>query len=303
MERHDNQFHPESVDEEIDQLLQAHDQAETRAHPRAHFVHEMSDLYLEESRVLDRAWKRLAQHVQPAEQTTSIEEPILLQQYQTRKGNRRMIDQTIPGSNHHKKGNLKRLTTIGSGLVAALLIASVLIAFISYHQSQTTTHTASTTGSGTTPAASYIQSAALTTSIDASKLPTPTATSTFKPGQIFYSTTRIDASNLPTGITSTFKPGQIFYLTLNVQPTPNTSNEAVVINWYGNNKLYYSFATSPNIKPLPPKGGPNIIPTQYTWLAMEMRFDQPLTGRVELYWAKGEKKPLQLEKTLDFTIK
>jgi hypothetical protein len=289
METHDNHFHPESVDEEIDQLLQAHDRAETIAHPRAHFVHEMSDLYLEESRVLDRAWQRLSQHVQPAEQTTSIEEPIPLQQYQTRKGNRHMIDQTIAGSNHPQKRNLKRLTTIGSGLVAALLIASVLIAFITYHQSQTTqhqsqttTHTASATSSGTTPAAPYIQSAALTT--------------------------RIDASNQSTAITSTFKPGQIFYLTLNVQPTPTTSNEAVVINWYGNNKLYYSLATNPNSKAYTTLvGGLNTIPTQGTRLAMEMRFDQPLTGKVELYWrpptAKGETAPLQLEKTLNFTIK
>ena len=177
--------------------------------------------------------------------------------------------------------------------MAALLIASVLIAFITYHQSQTanttqhqnqpTTHTASA-GSGTTPqAASYIQSAALTTSID--------------------------ASIQPTAIASTFKVGQTFYLTLNVQPTPTTSNEGVVINWYGNNKLYYSLATNPNSNGATTLvGGLNTIPTQGTRLAMEMRFDQPLTGKVELYWrpptAKGAATPqLQLEKTLNFTIK
>src|SRR5260370_38823474 len=123
METHDEQFHPESVDEDIDQFLQIHGPKEIAVQGRIRLVHEMKDLYLEESQILDRAWKRLSVQVQSAEQPLSAEDPISIQRYQRKRNNHYMKDKQFPGN---KKNTFwKGLSGIGLGLVAALIIAGM----------------------------------------------------------------------------------------------------------------------------------------------------------------------------------
>ncbi len=93
METHDKQFHPESVDRDIDQFLQIDAQEEIDAQPSIRLVHEMSELYLDETQILARAWRRLSQQVQ----SSAREAPVSMQHYQTKKEKGLMENQAIPG--------------------------------------------------------------------------------------------------------------------------------------------------------------------------------------------------------------
>jgi len=158
METHDKQFHPESVDREIDQFLQIDAQEEIDAQPSIRLVHEMSELYLAESQVLDRAWRRLSRQVQ----TSAREAPVSMQPYQTKKEKSLMENQAISG--YKKNRIMKRLSGIGLGLVAALILASAVLVLNAHQQG----HTTSVTGSQTAPSAS-------------------TTTSSSTPGHVVYS--------------------------------------------------------------------------------------------------------------------
>jgi WD40-like Beta Propeller Repeat len=135
METHDKEFYPESVDADIDQFLQVNDQEEIVARPDIHLVHEVRDLYFGESQVLEHAWTRLSQQLQ----NSSREMPVSVPHYQNKKEKDLMKYQAI---SDHKKGRvMKRLSTIGLVLVAALLLASVVIALNLRQQSHTTSVT------------------------------------------------------------------------------------------------------------------------------------------------------------------
>jgi hypothetical protein len=146
METHEQGFYPESVDAAIDQLLQVNDQEESVAHPDIHLVHEMRDLYLDEAQVLERAWQRLSQQVQ----TSSREIPASLPQYQTKKEKNLMQNQAISATK--KSRAIKRLSTIGLVLVAALILASMVFVLNLRQQS----HTTSVTGNSGAPTPGHV---------------------------------------------------------------------------------------------------------------------------------------------------
>lgn len=144
MENMDKQFHPEDVDAQIDDFLQIDDQAKIADQPDIRLVQEMSDLYLEESQVLDRAWKRISERVQ----NTSSETPISIQRHQIKKGNNQLKNQAAPGQK--KNIVMKRLSAIGLGLVAAVILASVVLVLNSHQTTHTTHDTNSTTAAANT---------------------------------------------------------------------------------------------------------------------------------------------------------
>ncbi|EFH83063.1 WD40 repeat domain-containing protein [Ktedonobacter racemifer] len=147
---HDNQFHPESVDTDIDKLLQIQTQAKITEQKHVPLIRAIHEQYMDDPEVLDRAWKRVTQQIKGTEQQTVAEMPIPIQDYQIAKGNRHMQDQVISRNDDKGKTILKRLSGIGLGLVAALILASVVIVLNAYQQS----HPTSVTGSQAAPSPS-----------------------------------------------------------------------------------------------------------------------------------------------------
>lgn len=144
MDIHEKPFHPERVDADIDQFLQIHNQEEVAARPNVHLVHEMNDLYREESQVLDRAWTRLSQQIH----ISSPALPVSMQHNHIKKEKSQMENQAISGYKKHH--GMRHLTRIGLGFVAALIVASMLVVLSLYQQS----HTTSVTGNHATGATS-----------------------------------------------------------------------------------------------------------------------------------------------------
>jgi hypothetical protein len=70
-----------------------------------------------------------------------------------------------------------------------------------------------------------------------------------------------------------FTPGQTFYLTFSVQPTQGQTG-TVTAKWYTNDHFYIAKNSDP-VK---------YDPTKIDYIVMDMRIDQPASGRVELYW-------------------
>ena len=64
MKNHDHQFYPESVDTEIDKLLQLQAQAEITEQKQVPLLRAIHEQYMDDPEVLDRAWKRVTQQIQ-----------------------------------------------------------------------------------------------------------------------------------------------------------------------------------------------------------------------------------------------
>jgi hypothetical protein len=132
MDTHNRHFHPENVDADIDQFLQIRDQEEIAAQTNVRFIHEMSDIYLEESQVLDRAWQRLSEQIS----TPTNKETLSIQDYQKQKrGMSHMQDLTIPRNTSKQKTLVKRLSALTVGLVAALIVVSMILSITAYQRS------------------------------------------------------------------------------------------------------------------------------------------------------------------------
>ncbi|GLV57508.1 hypothetical protein KDH_43440 [Dictyobacter sp. S3.2.2.5] len=86
--------------------------------------------------------------------------------------------------------------------------------------------------------------------------------------------THIDKNNLPIQSQNIFQPGQTFYLTFSVQP-PKGQQGKVTAKWYTNG-IFYQPQTTPNTF--------KYDPVQVSNVQMNMRFDNRLSGYVELYW-------------------
>ncbi|BCL77841.1 hypothetical protein ccbrp13_03060 [Ktedonobacteria bacterium brp13] len=141
MDTHDRQFHPENVDADIDQFLQIHDPEEIAAQANVRFIHEMSDLYLEESQVLDRAWKRLSQQMP----TSTQQKTFSVRHYQKQRGITYMQGQLSTENTRKQRPILKRLSTVALGLVAALIVTSMIFSITAYQRSHmSSTKTAAT---------------------------------------------------------------------------------------------------------------------------------------------------------------
>lgn len=64
MKNHNHQFYPESVDTEIDKLLQLQAQDEITKQKQVPLIRAIHEQYMDDPEVLGRAWKRITQQIQ-----------------------------------------------------------------------------------------------------------------------------------------------------------------------------------------------------------------------------------------------
>ena len=85
--------------------------------------------------------------------------------------------------------------------------------------------------------------------------------------------TRLDENKQVVEKQNIFTPGQKFYLAFSVQPAQGQTG-TVIAKWYTNDH-FYTVSTPQPVK---------YDPTKTYYIVMDMRIDQPASGRVELYW-------------------
>ena len=187
-----------------------------------------------------------------------------------------MQDQVISSNGNRGRIILKRLSAIGLGLVAALLIASAILIFSYHQQSQT---------------ASQRQTQSTANQAPGTKVPGPAASEiTIKQmGTVIQQT-------IPDGKKSTFTPtenytfhaGQTISVVYAARPWQNTIGNNT-LKWYQNDALYMqqsSGTTSPSI-------GSQNNSSMYT---EGIVYNNSGSDKVEIYWGN------QLAWTIYFTV-
>jgi hypothetical protein len=295
MKDHDNQFYAESVETEIDKLLQIQAQTEITEQKQVPLIRVLHEQYMDDPEILDRAWKRITQRIKGREQQTVLDMPIPIQDYQIAKGNRHMQDHIILRNDDKGKKSWKRLSAIGSGLVAALLIASVIMIFI-YHQQSLLSHPSQT--------ASHQQQTQSTTpqmQAPGTKVPGPAASKiTIK--QMGTATQSVTSKGQQTTLTPTenyiFQTGQRISVSYASQPWQNTNGNNT-FKWYANDTFYMQEKPeliSPSFEPQ--KGTSSTYMNNPSAMYTQgIVYNSPGSDKVEIYWGD------QLAWTIYFTVK
>jgi hypothetical protein len=287
MKNHDNQFYPESVDTDIDNLLQIQAQEEITEQKQVPLLRALHEQYMDDPEVLDRAWKRITQQIKGTEQQTVLEMPLPIQDYQIAKGNRHMQDHAISRNNDKGKNSLKRLSALGSGLVSALLIASVILIFISHQQSL------SSHPSQTASQQHQTQSTTNQTPVPGTFVPGPASSEiTIKQmGTVVIHSLNPNGQKsvlTPTG-NYTFQAGQRVSVAYGARPWQKTNGNNT-LKWYQNDTLY--------MQENPATISPSSESQRDTAMYMEgIVYNNPGSDKVEIYWGN------QLAWTIYFTVK
>ena len=287
MKDHDNQFYPESVEIEIDKILQIQAQAEITEQKQVPLLRAIHEQYMDDPEVLDRAWKRVTQQIKSTEQRKVLEMPIPIQDYQIAKGNRHMQDHVISRNDNKGKNSLQRLSGIGSGLVAALLIASAILIFL-YHQQSLSSHLSQTASQQ-----HQTQSTTNQTPVPGTFVPGPASSEiTIKQMGtvvIHYINPNSQKSVLtPTG-NYIFHAGQRVSVAYSARPWQKTNGNNT-LKWYQNDTLY--------MQENPVTISPSIESQRDTAMYTEgIVYNNPGSDKVEIYWGN------QLAWTIYFTVK
>lgn len=122
MDRDNEQFTPDAVDEQIERLLE---DPQLRAHSsQQHMVHELQNLYKKDAPRLEHIWERLSEH---AQQRAKTNHPVDIQLYQQQRLKRFQLQHQAPPQPRHT--SRQRLSRTLAVLVAALLVCSVIVVF------------------------------------------------------------------------------------------------------------------------------------------------------------------------------
>jgi outer membrane protein assembly factor BamB len=119
MERRDEQFTPEAVDEQVDSL--SRDQYRPMT-PGARLVHDLYGVY-DDERTLARVWERLRNQAEGARARSAASEHIAPELQRSQRGRNRFMKET--GISHGRTG-MQRVSMVAAVLFAALLVGSML---------------------------------------------------------------------------------------------------------------------------------------------------------------------------------
>lgn len=128
-DKDNEQFIPETVDEQVEAFLQMRDQHYFRTHPNARLTHDLAITHQENNQILERAWQRLS--TQPGVTQAPAHPPSI--QYER-------TQHMYPNDNRpQRRQSRKRQTLLVASLVVLLLVGSSLaiFSFLRPHSGQT----------------------------------------------------------------------------------------------------------------------------------------------------------------------
>lgn len=137
-QQHDDLFAPENVDERIEHFLQGQHLQENRdhqEHAEVQLVRKLQSIYQEDADILKHARARLFQHT-PETKTSPVSRP-----HDRYKGSYTMNSQAniVSANNNKKRPLIQRINLLVAGLVAALLVGSLVAVLTLVHHTQTDT--------------------------------------------------------------------------------------------------------------------------------------------------------------------
>lgn len=149
MDKNDHQFIPETVDEQVDQLLLG----QRDNSPEGHMVNDLQHLYQDDAHSLDRVWQRLEtdapgnqEHTQPGAKRRSQPLPAISSLSERSAEGAKIL--AFKGSRRMRAsqgGNISRhLSLIAAAFVATLIVGSMLWVFGAARPSSTITSTNNT---------------------------------------------------------------------------------------------------------------------------------------------------------------
>lgn len=123
MDNRDGLFQPESVNEQIEQLLFSQDPVQQRSIPGARTVAELQDVYRENASILENAWTRIADHTTPQQGTGT---PVQITGYQeTPRRQKRTHAAGTPLSLPQSRPRHRR-RVLELSLVAAVILTTII---------------------------------------------------------------------------------------------------------------------------------------------------------------------------------
>ena len=150
----DEQFWPESLAEQLDQLAQAAPHSPGPPLPDARLVEDLRAVYTEYTRAGERVWARLAEHLAERDQPPTTERPLASESVQTESVAQMQVEhgQFATWSAWQSKSprsSRSFFTLVAAVLVAAVLVGSAFFVLTSLHQPGGETIVASATPTAT----------------------------------------------------------------------------------------------------------------------------------------------------------
>jgi hypothetical protein len=157
----DEQFWPEYLTEQPDQITQAASHSTGPSMPDARLVEDLRTVYTEYTRAGERVWTRLAEHLAERDQTLKHARLMAFERVQSESFEHMQVERgqfPAPSASQSKSPRRSRsfFTLVAAVLVAAVLVGSAFFVLTNIHQPGGETIVASTTPTATpTPALNF----------------------------------------------------------------------------------------------------------------------------------------------------
>lgn len=147
MMHNDDYFTPETVDEQVERILQMQDPQETTFPTTVSLVQELNDVCVEDAALLERVWERYAAHI-TAQPTSVKQRSIQTQQKKEHimpvfEDTREDTHETTSATSTHKgkRRRLSRIMALVNGVAAVLVVSLLIVGSVLLFQSRHQTNT------------------------------------------------------------------------------------------------------------------------------------------------------------------